>query len=123
MLTVNTSTVRLRVWAAVGQETFFNSDHASSMKRRIRCTFVRSRATGWDGRRGRTRTDNHWFWRPELCQLSYAPPDPPLLGLPMEGVAAPARTVLHELDSVRIILLVFACRVIALLAFGAGELD
>src|SRR6266550_2357152 len=75
MLTTKTSTVRLRVWAGVGQDTFFNSDHASSTKRRIRSTWVQSRATDWNGRRGRTRTDNHWFWRPELYQLSYAPPD------------------------------------------------
>src|SRR4029078_11719586 len=37
-LTAKTSTVRLRTCSRVGQETFFNSDHASSMKRRKRLT-------------------------------------------------------------------------------------
>ena len=37
-LTANTSTVRLRVCATVGQETFRSSETASATKRRIRFT-------------------------------------------------------------------------------------
>ena len=84
-----------------------------------------------------------------LCQLSYTPAlsrsiamSPPArerarrrlalttgqfvtasLGLAMEGVTPVTGTVFHELDPVRIVLLVLARRVRPLLALGAGELD
>src|SRR3954464_13421826 len=41
----------------------------------------------------------------------------------MQGMAAIPRTVLHQLEAVRIVLLVLARRVGPLLALGAGELD
>src|SRR6266480_2254272 len=80
-LTAKTSTVRLRVVGSVGQETFFSSDQASSMKRRTDPSEARirskvdcfSRSLSWNGRGDRTRTYNRRFWRPVLCQLSYTP--------------------------------------------------
>src|SRR5215213_5897429 len=76
------------------------------------------------GRGDRTRTYNRWFWRPVLCQLSYTPAvRSTLLSLTMEGVAPFTGTVFHELDPVRIILLVLARGVRPLLALGALELE
>src|SRR4029079_17164650 len=62
-LITKTSTVRLRVCSRVGQVTFFNSDHASSRKRRRRrnrFTFSLPRSV-LGGRGGRTRTCNRRF--------------------------------------------------------------
>src|SRR6266571_9070955 len=133
-LTTKTSTVRLRVWASVGQVTFLSSDQASSMlrrrdapRRRMRSTIGRSfpcdavRIGG--GRGDRTRTYNRRFWRPVLCQLSYTPALTSLLRLPMKRMATLMGTVLHQLDPVRIVLLVLARRVRPALALRAGELD
>src|SRR5688572_4832511 len=74
------------------------------------------------GRRGRTRTDNHWFWRPELYQLSYAPSGRSLR-LAVQRMAAAPRAVAPKLEPVGIVLLVLLRRVRALAALGAGELD
>jgi hypothetical protein len=50
MLTANTSTVRLRVWASVGQDTFRSSETASAMKRRILVTWSYQPFEVWQGR-------------------------------------------------------------------------
>src|SRR3990172_6167950 len=94
-----TSTVRLRVCSRVGQVTFLSSDQASSRKRRKRVksdSSVDGNGGGAVGRRGRTRTDNHWFWRPELYQLSYAPVShrAPLFCLAMQRMPTAAWAVL-----------------------------
>src|SRR5215204_5077968 len=69
----NTRTVRFRTWMRVGHETFLSSDHDSLMNWRNRFTVAFSAAWRMSGRGDRTRTYNHRFWRPVLCQLSYAP--------------------------------------------------
>src|ERR1700687_2515317 len=112
-LTMNTSTVRLSVCWRVGQETFFSSDHDSSRYRRKRwITWVMPSSlgtdVGGDGRRGRTRTDNHWFWRPELCQIELRASAGSLLRLPVEGMSTVTRTILPKLEPARIVLLVLA---------------
>src|SRR6185369_13089493 len=50
MLTAKTSTVRLRVWANVGQDTFRSSETASARKRRIRFTRSFQPFKVWQGR-------------------------------------------------------------------------
>src|SRR4029078_4153422 len=84
---------------------------------------VRSLSLSRDGRGDRTRTYNRRFWRPVLCQLSYTPAAPALLGLAVEGVTPVTGTVFHELDPIRIVLLVLARRVRSLPALGALELQ
>src|SRR5579862_22521 len=81
------------------------------------------RMMGGDGRRGRTRTDNHWFWRPELCQIELRASAGSLLRLPVEGMTAVTRTILPKLEPARIVLLVLARGVGPLLALGAGKED
>src|SRR5690349_8087103 len=79
---------------------------------------------GSSGRGDRTRTYNRWFWRPVLCQLSYTPArGSPLLRLAVKCMSTISRTVFHQLQSVRVVLLVLAGGVRPLLALGAGELD
>src|SRR5450755_475679 len=85
--------------------------------------FFMATDVGGDGRRGRTRTDNHWFWRPELCQIELRASAGSLLRLPVEGVTAVTRTILPKLEPAWIVLLVLARGVGPLLALGAGEQD
>src|SRR3990172_5341572 len=118
----NTRIVRLRTCMRVGHVTFFNSDQASSRKRRSRLTRFAFDVVG-DGRGDRTRTYNRRVWRPVLYQLRYTPAKAASLGLSMEGVAAATGTVLLQLDSVRIVPLVLARAVGPLLALRAGQLD
>src|SRR4249919_2737336 len=68
----STRIVRFRTWMRVGHETFLSSDHDSLMNWRNRFTGAFS-TVGGGGRGDRTRTYNNRFWRPVLCQLSYAP--------------------------------------------------
>src|SRR5919201_97142 len=53
---------------------------------RARC-WLRERPSGWSCTAGETRTLNHWFWRPVLCQLSYRRMAAPK-GLPYGGPRA-----------------------------------
>src|SRR6476660_7279103 len=83
----NTRIVRFRTWSRLGHETFLSSDHDSLMNCRNRFTEAFSAIEG-GGRGDRTRTYNHRFWRPVLCQLSYAPVSGPATWLPGAACAA-----------------------------------
>src|SRR4051794_26567929 len=91
-------------------------------RRRLTCVVLLS-ATAMSGRGDRTRTYNRWFWRPVLCQLSYTPAIDRLLGLAVKRMSSIPGTVFHELDPIRIVLLVLPGGIRPLLALGAGQLD
>src|SRR4030042_4083112 len=82
------------------------------------------------GRPGRNRTHNPRFWRAVLYQLSYWPVCAGRsagaaysFGLPVQRVLAAAGAVLPELDPPRVVAAVLLRRVVALLAFRAGQGD
>src|SRR5437867_7604502 len=129
-----TMSVRLTTVWRVGQATLPSSDQASRRYWRMLPNTMLSDCS-WlgdsdpavpsgAGRGDRTRTCNRWFWRPVLYQLSYTPTNARFLfRLPMQRVLPAARTELVQLHPPRVVPLVLAGAVGALLAGRASQRD
>ena len=74
------------------------------------------------GRGGRIRTDDLRFWRPTLCQLSYAPAYR-LLRFAMHHVFSAARAVFLQLQPVALLLAMLGGRVVPRFALGTRQHD